>query len=53
MNIMHPIHAILEFYMQVSGCKFEIMRVKASLQNPRNLHVVCWCGVFEVSYYLL
>jgi len=51
---MHPIHAILEFYMQVSGCKFEIMRVKAFLlQNARNLHVVCWCGVFEVSYYLL
>jgi len=28
MNIIHPIHAILEFYMQISGCKHEIMRVR-------------------------
>jgi len=27
-NIIHPIHAILEFYVQVSGCKLEILRVE-------------------------
>jgi len=28
MNIIHPIHAILEFYMQISGRKHEIMHVQ-------------------------
>jgi len=51
MNIIHPIHAILEFYMQVSWCKLEIMRVKtySSFKNTRNLHLVRWSGIFEVS----
>jgi hypothetical protein len=28
MNIIHPIHAILEFYMQISGLNLDIMRVQ-------------------------
>jgi len=42
MNIIHPIHAILEFYMQISGGNHEIMRVRqvSLFQNARSLHVV-------------
>jgi len=47
MNIIHPIHAILEFYMQISGGNHEIMRVREVLSF--NMHEACMLWV-DVVY---